>query len=90
MEFNLLKAAKFPSTSDESNKIDVVDGLIWETASNINSNDLLEHLMLNNSTTEDENSEVVECAQLLEASPLIPPSLTKVELLQDESKPSSD
>jgi len=39
--------------------------------------------MLNNSTTKDENSEVAECAQLLEASPPIPPPLTKVELLQD-------
>ena len=27
---------------------------------------------------------------MVEASPPIPPSLTKVELLQDESKPSSD
>jgi len=46
--------------------------------------------MLNNSTTKDENFEVPECAQLLETSPSIPPSLAKVELLQDESKPSSD
>jgi len=46
--------------------------------------------MLNNSTTEDENSEVVECAQLLKASPPIPPSFTKVDLLQDEITPSSD
>jgi len=43
MEFNLLKAAKFPSISDECNKIDVFDSLIRETASNINSNDSLEH-----------------------------------------------
>ena len=40
--------------------------------SNINSNDLLEHLMLNNSTTKDKNPEIAECAQLLEASPPIP------------------
>jgi len=90
VEFNLLKAAKFPCVSDECNKIDVVNGLIRETASNINSNDPLEHLMLNNSIIEDENSEIAECAQLLEASPPIMSSLTKVELLQDESKPSSD
>ena len=32
MEFNFLKAAKFPSISDECNKVDVVDGLIRETA----------------------------------------------------------
>jgi len=30
VEFNLLKAAKFSSISDECNKIDVVDGLICE------------------------------------------------------------
>jgi len=46
--------------------------------------------MLNNSTTKDENPEVIECAQLLQASPPIPPSSTKVELLQDGSKPSPD
>ena len=46
--------------------------------------------MLNNSTIEDENPEVAECAQLLEASPLILPLVTKVELLQDESEHSSD
>jgi len=90
VEFNFLRAAKFPSISDECNKIDVVDNLIQETTSNINDNDPLKHLMLNNSTTEDENSEVAECAQLLEASPPIPPSLIKVELLQDESNPLFD
>ena len=68
----------------------MVDSLIQETASNINSNDPLEHLMLNNSTTEDKNPKVAECAQLLEASPRISPSSTKVELLQDESELSSD
>jgi len=46
--------------------------------------------MLNNSTTEDENPEVVECAKLLEASLPILPSSTKMELLQDKNKPSSD
>jgi len=90
MEFNLLKATKFPSISDECNKIDMIDSLIQETASNINSNHPLEHLTLNNSTTEDENPEVAEYAQLLEASPAILPSSNKVELLHDESKPSSD
>jgi len=69
MEFNLLKAAKFPSISGECNKIYLVDGLICETASNINSNGPLEHLMLNNNTIEEENSKVAECVQLLKASP---------------------
>jgi len=81
VEFNLLKSAKLPSISDECNKIDVVDGLIWETVSNLDSNDPLEHLMLNNDTTKDENPKVAECAQLLEASPSIVFSLAKVESL---------
>ena len=37
VEFNVLKATKFPSISNECNKIDVVDRLIQETASNTNS-----------------------------------------------------
>ena len=74
VEFNLLKAAKFPSISNECNKVDVVDSLIQETTSTIN--DPLEHLMLNNSTTEDENPEVAEFTTLLEASPLISLSFT--------------
>ena len=80
-EFNLLKVGEFPSISDECNKIDVLDGLIWETVSNINSNDPLEHLMLNNSTIKDENPEVAKCAQLLEASLLILFFAAKVESL---------
>ena len=90
VEFNLLKAAKFPFISDECNKIDLADGLIWETVSNNNSNDPLEHLMVNNTTTKDGNPEVAECAQLLGTSPPIPPTLDKVESLQDERKPSFD
>jgi len=58
--------------------------------SNINSNDPLDHLILNNRTTKDENPEVAECAQLLEASPPIPFFPAKVESLQDEGKPSFD
>ena len=41
VEFNLFKASKFPSISDECNMIDVVDGLIRETVSNVVSNDCL-------------------------------------------------
>ena len=69
VEFNLFKASKFPSISDECNMIDVVDGLIWETVSNVVSNDSLEHVLLHDSTTKDENLEVAMCAQYLEASP---------------------
>ena len=58
--------------------------------SNLDSNDPLEHLMLNNSITKNENPEVADCAQLLEASPPISFSLAKVESLQDENKPSSN
>jgi len=57
---------------------------------NLDPKDPFEHLMLNNSTTKDENPKVTECAQLLEASPPILPTLAKVETLKDESKPLSD
>ena len=77
VKFNLLKAVKFPSISDECNKIDVVDGLIRETVSNLDSNDPLEYLMLNNSTTKDENPVGGMYAQLLEASAPILPSLLR-------------
>ena len=90
VEFNLFKAAKFPSISDECNKIDVVDGLMRETVSNLDSNDPLEHLMLNDNTTKDEKPEVAMCAQLLEASPPIPPFLVKMEPLKVENKPLFD
>jgi len=68
----------------------VVDGLIWETVSNLNSNDPFEQLMLNDSTTKDENPKVAICAQLLEASPPIQHSFAKMEPLKDENKPSSN
>ena len=73
----MLKAAKFPTVSDECNKVDVIDGLIQETVSNLDSEDPLEHLMLNNSTISDDNPKVADCAQLLEASTPIPPSLLR-------------
>jgi len=50
--------------------------------SNLDSNDPLEHLMLNNSTTKDENPKL--------AFPPILPFLARVKLLKDESKPLSD
>jgi len=58
--------------------------------SNPGSNDPLENLMLNDSTTKDESPEVAMCAQLLEASPQIPPSLARVKPFKVENKPSSD
>jgi len=58
-----------------------------ETAFNLDPKDQFEHLMLNNSTTKDENPEVAKCAPLQEASPLILFSVAKVESLQEESKP---
>ena len=69
MGFNLFKGFKFPSISDECHMINMVDGLIRETISNVVSNDSLKHLLLNDSTIEDENPEVAMCAQHLEASP---------------------
>jgi len=67
-EFNLFKAFKFPSIFDECHMIDVVDGLIQETISDLDSNDSLEHLMLNDSTPRNENLKGAMCAQFLEAS----------------------
>jgi len=58
--------------------------------SNLDSNDPLEHFMLNDSTTKGENLEVDMCAQLLEASPPIAPSLAEVEPLKVENQPLSD
>jgi len=58
VEFNLFKAFEFPFIFYECHMIDVVDGLIWETVSNVVSNDSLQHLMLNDSITKDENPEV--------------------------------
>ena len=74
VEFNLFKASKFPSISDECHIIDVIYGLIRETVSNVDSNDSLDHLLLNDSTTKDENSKVAMCTQYLEASPQVLPS----------------
>jgi len=64
MEFNLFKASKFSFIYDEY-------GLIRETVCNVVSNYSLKHLMLNDSTTEDENPKVAMCAQFLEASPQV-------------------
>jgi len=88
VEFNLFKASKFPSISDECNTIDVVDGLIRETVYNVIFNDSLKHLLLNDSTTEDENPEVAMCAQYLKDSPQVLPCQAKVEILKVEEEPS--
>ena len=90
MQFNLFKASKFPSISYECNMIDVVDGLIRATVSNVVSNDSLKHLLLHDSTTKDENPEVAMCAQYLEASPKVPPCQAKVEILKIEEEPLTD
>ena len=90
MEFNLFKASKFPSISDESNMIDVVDGLIRETVSSVVSNDSLEHVLLHDSTTKDEKPEVAMCAQYLEATPQASPFQAKVEILKVEEETLTD
>ena len=69
VEFNLFKACKFSSTSDKCHGVDVVDRLVREDIINYVSSDLLEHCMLNDGTTKDENPEVVMCAPFLEVSP---------------------
>ena len=67
VEFNLFKSSKFAFISDECRMIVVVDGLIRETMSILDCNNSLEHLMLNDSITKDENPKVV--MSFLEASP---------------------
>jgi len=62
VKFNLFKASKFPSISDECHIVDVVDGLVWETISNHESDDLLQHCILKDSYTKDTNPEVAMCA----------------------------
>ena len=67
--FKLIKASKFPSISSGCQQIDVVDNLVQGIIFNNVSNDPLEHSILNNGTSKDENPKVAICAQFLEASP---------------------
>ena len=62
VEFNLFKASKFPSISNECHMIDVFNGLAWETISNLESYGPLEHCMLNHSSTKDANPKIAMCA----------------------------
>ena len=55
VEFNLIKASKFPSITRECCRIDAVDSLAQKAISNNVSCDPLEHCLLNNGTTGDEN-----------------------------------
>jgi len=83
VKLNLFKASKFPSIFDECHMIDVVDGLVWETISNHESNDPLKHCL-------DANPEIAMCAQFLEASPRVPPTLAKAGTLVMYAKSSSN
>ena len=47
VEFNLIKASKFPSISGEYHRIDIVDNLAQKTISNNDSHDPLEYCLLN-------------------------------------------
>jgi len=90
VEFNLIKASKFPNISNECHWIDLLDSWVWGTITNNVSNGPLEYLMLNNSTTLPENPKVVMCGQILEASPQVLPMLTKVEAPIRDGAPSSN
>ena len=90
VEFNLFKAFKFPSISDECQMIDVVDSLVRETISNRESSDPLERYILNDSSTKDANPELAMFSQFLEASPPVPPVLAKAETLVSDAKSSSN
>jgi len=90
VEFNLFKASRFPSISDECQMIDAVNGLVRETISNHESDDPLQYCMLNDSSTKDANIEVEMCAQFLEATPQVLPIVAKAETLVSDAKSSSD
>ena len=89
MEFNLLKAFKFPSISSECHRIDMINSLVQETLCNHDSNKPLKQCLLNDSFTKDENPEVAMCALFFKASPQVSPILTKVETLMIDVQPSS-
>ena len=90
MEFNLIKASKFPSISGECYRIDLVDSLGHKTVSNNVSDDPLEHCLLNDGTTQDENPEVAMCAEFLEASPPDSPCFATMESLVHDKASSID
>jgi len=90
VEFNLFKASRFPSISDECHMIDVVIGLVWETISNYESDGPLEHYMLNDSFTKDANPEVAVCAQFSEASPEVLRTVAEAETLVSDAKSTSN
>jgi len=85
-----VKASKFSSISGECHRIDVMDSLIQKTISSNDSHDPLEYCLLNDGTTRDENPEVAMCAQFLEASLLVNPTLAKVETLVHDEVPLLD
>jgi len=82
VEFNLIKASKFPSIS--GTRIDVMDTLVQKTISNNDSHDPLKHCLLNDGSTQDESPKVAMYAQFLEASPLVSPTLAMMESLAHE------
>ena len=86
VEFNLFKALKVSSIFNECHRIDVINPLVWKTITNQVSIDPLEHCMLNDGTTKDDNHKVAMFAQLLEAFPQIRLALAKVEALISDDK----
>jgi len=89
-EFNLINTSKFPYISGECHWIEVVDSLVVGTISNNVSNDPLEHCILNDGTSKDENLEIAIYAQFLEASPQVPLTFAQVEVLVNDYTPSSN
>ena len=69
VKFNLFKAFEFPSIFDECHKFDVIDNLVREEVPNHVSSDPLEHFILNDGTSKDENPEVAICAHFFKAFP---------------------
>jgi len=68
----------------------MINSLAWETITNYYPNDPRKHCILNDSTTKDENPKVEACAQFLEASLEVRPTVGKVKTFMIDEKPSFD
>ncbi|XP_057990621.1 uncharacterized protein LOC110671231 [Hevea brasiliensis] len=74
VEFNLFQAIKKKLNMDECLRIDIINELVEEEFKKKYPEDPLEAYVVHSSNIEDENKEIIACAQLLEASPPLPPA----------------
>ena len=62
VDFNLSRAYKCPSISDDCRSIDVINNFVREEVANHVFNDPLEHFLLRDGTSKDMNPKVAMCA----------------------------